>query len=195
MTKTVDFFYDFASPYSYLAATQIDAVCERQGAVARWRPFLLGAVFKETDNHSPVTIPAKAKYLPLDLEDWAKHYGIEMTMPAEFPINSVRANRAALVAEQHGLVKEFSRALYEAYWVRGRNASDPEVIAESAERVGLEPANVLAGVERPEIKAKLKTNTAEALALGAFGAPTMVYEGRIYWGNDRLQILEDALKG
>ncbi|SEU33618.1 2-hydroxychromene-2-carboxylate isomerase [Stigmatella erecta] len=195
MAKTLEFFFDYASPYSYLASAQVEALAARTGAELRWRPFLLGAVFKATGNQSPVTNPAKARYLLKDLADWARLLGLpDFRMPDSFPTNSLQAGRLGLVAAEQGLIVPFSHAAYRAAFAEGKNLADPAVLTEVARAAGLEPEKVLARIENQEIKDALKRNTEEAIARGAFGAPTFFVGEDMFFGNDRLPLVEQRLR-
>ncbi|SEM85747.1 2-hydroxychromene-2-carboxylate isomerase [Stigmatella aurantiaca] len=195
MSKTIEFFFDYASPYSYLASAQVEALAARTGAELRWRPFLLGAVFKATSNQSPVTNPAKARYLFKDLLDWTRMLGLpDFRMPEPFPANALQVNRLGLVAAEQGLIAPFSHAAYRAAFAEGKNLADPAVLAEVARTAGLEPAPALARIENQEIKDALKRNTEEAVARGAFGAPTFFVGEDMYFGNDRLPLVERRLR-
>lgn len=195
MSKIIDFFWDPASTYSYLAETQIEALAARCGATVRCRPFLLGKVFEATGNRMPAALPAKAKYLFRDATLWARYYGVPFSMPKIFPLNSVLASRASLAATREGRGAAFRSALLKAYWAEGRDASQPEVVAAIAASVGLDGPALLAATQDPAIKDALRLNTEEAVQRGAFGAPTFYVDDQMFWGNDRLQLLEAHLKG
>src|SRR5262245_48119490 len=174
-TRVIDFFYDIGSPYSYLAATQVDAVGARHGVPVRWRPFLLGAVFKATGNVMPASIAAKARWMLDDLQRWAAHYGVPFRMSSHFPLNTLRTQRvltAAGLADTASLPR-LSLALYRAYWAEDRNVAVDEEIARAAGVAGLDGARLLAAAELPETKDALRATTDEAIARGAFGAPTI----------------------
>lgn len=196
MAKTLEFFFDYASPYSYLASEQVEALVQRTGAELRWRPFLLGAVFKATGNVSPLTNERKAVYLAKDLLDWTRHLGLpDFRMPEGFPINSLKANRLGLVAAEQGRIAPFSHATFRAAFAEGRNMNDPQVLTELARATGLAPEAALARTENQEIKDALRRNTEEAVERGAFGAPTFFLGDDMYFGNDRLILVERALRG
>lgn len=195
MNKTIEFFWDPASTYSYLAATQIEALATRCGATVNWRPFLLGKVFEATGNQMPAALPAKGKYLFRDASLWARYYRVPFNMPKLFPLNSVLASRASLAAAQAGKGVEFSLALLKAYWADGQDPSRPEVVAAIAAGVGLDGAALVAATQDPAIKDALRVNTEEAVKRGAFGAPTFYVGDQMFWGNDRLNLLEAFLKG
>jgi 2-hydroxychromene-2-carboxylate isomerase len=198
MTKTVELFYDIGSSYSYLAATQIDALAARTGAEVRWRPFLLGGVFKATGNDMPARIPNKARWMIGDTMRWAKKYGIPYGIPSRFPIMTISTQRALVAADRllgHDAQKKLALALFRAYWGEDRDVADKDVIAEIAGGVGLDGAAIVAAMDAQETKDTLRASTEEAVSRGAFGAPAMFYEDELFWGNDRLVLLEDALTG
>lgn len=190
---TIDFYFDVGSPYSYLGATQIDAIAAKHGATVRYKPFLLGAVFKATGNVTPANLSAKAKWACADLYAWAELYGVPFQFPASFPPNTVRAMRACCAAEEHGKTRQLAMALFTGYFTRGIDPSSQEGLTLASKSVGLDPASVLAAIETAPVKAALRANTDEALAAGAFGAPSMVYRGTLLWGNDRLAMLDHLL--
>jgi 2-hydroxychromene-2-carboxylate isomerase len=195
MARTLEFFFDFASPYSYLASEQVEAIVQRTGAELRWRPFLLGAVFKATGNVPPVSTASKASYLAKDLVDWTRYLGLpEFRMPENFPIHSLKANRLALVAAEHGRVAPFSHAAFRAPFAEGKDLGDPKVLEALARAAGLDPEKALAQIETPEIKDALRRNTEEAIARGAFGAPTFFVGDQMFFGSDRLAFVERALR-
>lgn len=196
MARMVEFFYDVGSPYAYLAATQIDALAARHGATVRWRPFLLGAVFKATGNEMPARVPAKARWMLGDIVRWARKYGVPFAMPTRFPLSTISAQRALVAAHRiagEDAQRKLALALFRAYWGDDRDVSDRSVIAEVAQCVGLDAGAVVDAIDAPETKDALRAQTDEAVARGAFGAPAMFFEGELFWGNDRLALLEDAL--
>jgi 2-hydroxychromene-2-carboxylate isomerase len=195
MARTLEFFFDYSSPYSYLACEQVEAVAKRTGAELRWRPFLLGAVFKATGNVPPITTPSKGMYLAKDLLDWTRHLGLpDFRLPESFPVNSLKANRLGLVAAEQGRIVPFSRAAFRASFAEGKDVNDPAVLAELARAAGLEPEKALARIENQEIKDALRRNTDEAISRGAFGAPTFFVGDLMFFGNDRLMFVESALR-
>lgn len=195
MSKTVEFFFDYSSPYSYLASTQIESVAQRTGAQLRWRPFLLGAVFKATGNIPPASNLHKARYMLQDLLNWTRHYELpDFRLPDSFPANSVKADRLGLVAQEKGKLPQFTHALYRAVFAEGRDLSDLGVLSSVLGQVGLPPAEALARAEAQEIKDRLRKNTDEAVERGSFGAPTFFVGDDLYVGNDRLVFVEKALR-
>lgn len=195
MKTQLEFFYDFTSPYSYLASTQVEKIAGRHQVELRWRPFLLGAVFKATGNNSPATVAAKAIYMGKDLLDWTKLYGLpDLILPEDFPSNAVMADRLALVAAEHGKIAAFTHALYRRIFTKGLSPAAQEVHREVLIEVGIDPDLALERVASQEIKDLLRKNTDEAVSRGAFGAPTLFVGEDMYVGNDRLPFVERALE-
>ena len=187
MTTTIEFFFDVASPYSYLAATQIEAVGGRAGVAVHWRPFLLGGVFRATGNQPPVSVAQRRPYLLRDLARWADRYGVPFVFPDFFPINSLVPMRA-LAALSDVALPSAARRLFDAHWVAGYDPSDvPKLTALLGE-------HSVARASDPEVKARLRANTEEAVSRGAFGAPTMFVGDEMFFGNDRLRFVEEAAR-
>lgn len=195
MPGSFEFFFDYGSPYSYLAATQVEEVARRTGAELVWRPFLLGGVFKSTGNTPPAANLYKAKYLIKDLQNWCEHYGLPpFRLPDAFPLNSLKADRLGVVMVRKGLIAPFTHAVYRRAWQEGRDIGDPEVLRGTLRGLGEDPEPLLAEIEQSEVKDELRRNTEEAVARGAFGAPTFfVNKVDMYVGNDRLMFVEKAL--
>ena len=195
--RTVEFFFDVGSPTTYLAYTQLPALAATCGARVIWRPMLLGAVFKATANASPVTVPAKGRWMLADMQQWARRYGVVLTHNPHFPINTLTLMRGA-VGMQMREPEAFPRYLdlmFNAMWREPRNLGDAEVLAQVLRDGGFDPAHVAALTAEPEVKAKLIANTEEAVARGAFGAPTFFVGERMYFGQDRLEFVREALAG
>ena len=194
MSKRVEFFYDIGSPYTYMAATQIDAIGKRHGAEVVWRPFLLGGVFKAVGNEMPARVAAKAKHMLQDLMRWARHYDVPFQFSARFPQNGLRAMRACTFAEQKGKAREFSMAVFKAYWVDDQDITSDDPLSACARAAGIDPKELLAACDSPAVKDQLRKNTDEAVSRGAFGAPTIFIGEQMFWGNDRLLFVEEALR-
>jgi 2-hydroxychromene-2-carboxylate isomerase len=192
--KTIDFYFDFASPYSYLAATQLPAVAARTGAKIVYKPFVLMAVFKATTNDMPAKVPTKAQYMLRDLGRWARHYGVPFRFSSHFPLNTIKAMRLVLVAEEQGRAELAVEAAFRAMWAEDRDLTSPEVLADVARAAGLDPESALAAIETPAIKDRLRACTDEAIARGAFGAPAIFVGDELFWGNDRLHFIEEAAR-
>ncbi len=192
MPQTIEFFYDCASPYSYLAATQIAALAERHSAQLQWRPLALGGVFKATGNRMPATVPAKGKYMLKDLKLWAEHYAVPFQFPKIFPVNSLLVQRIACA------VAETDRAAYtlaamKAYWTQGADIQQVAVLQPLLRSLGLDAEALIAAAQSEKIKAQLKANTEEAVSRGVFGAPSCFVGETQFWGNDRLPLMEAFL--
>jgi 2-hydroxychromene-2-carboxylate isomerase len=193
--RMIEFFWDVGSPYTYLASTRIEQVAEACNASARWRPFLLGGVFRETGNRPPLEVAAKLNYMLDDLTTWADYYKMPFTFPAVFPINSLLPMRAAVGADKLGKGKPFASAVMSMLWTQGKDPGLPENLNEVAESVGLTGDELAQMAQDPEIKEVLKRNTAEAVERGAFGAPTFFVGNKMFWGHDRIVLLEAYLTG
>jgi 2-hydroxychromene-2-carboxylate isomerase len=196
--KTLEFFYDVGSPWTYLAFSKIEALAAEHGALLTFRPILVGGVFNAVNDDvyrmRAQPNPRKARNHAKDLEDWARLYGLLIRWPSVFPLNSVKAMRAALAAEERDRLVPWSRLCFEAYWGRGEDLSQDAVLEPLAVRAGLDPAWLLARIAKPELKEKLRANTDELIARGGFGSPTMfVNQTDMYFGNDRLPLVEAAL--
>jgi 2-hydroxychromene-2-carboxylate isomerase len=188
---TLEFFYDFVSPYSYLASTRVEAEVARVGGTVRFRPFLLGGVFNATGNRAPIEVAAKGPYLDADCTRWARRLGVPYAWPAKFPVLTVLPLRAAFAAERAGQLVPFTHAVYRAYWAEGRDISDPAVVQDAATRAGLDGAALVAAA--PAYKDALKAQTQEAVDRGSFGAPTFFVGQEMFIGNDRLDFAIEAL--
>lgn len=197
MTKTVEFFFDFGSPTSYLAWTQLPKLAAEAGAHVVWRPMLLGGVFKATGNASPVTVPAKGRWMFDDMARWARRYGVTLAMNPHFPINTLTLMRGAagLQLRRPNDFERYVDTVYRAMWHTPCNMGDPAVMAQVLQRAGFDVDDLLALVNDPEVKARLAANTEEAVARGVFGAPTMFVDGQMFFGQDRLDFVREALSG
>ena len=193
--KTVEFFFDVGSPTTYLAWTQLPALAAACGAQVVWRPMLLGGVFKATGNASPVTVPAKGRWMLGDLQQWARRWGVPLVFNPHFPINTLTLMRGAVGVQMH-LPDAFDRYLdviFGAMWRAPRNLGDAEVLAHTLCEGGLDVARITALAAEPDVKARLVANTEEAVARGAFGAPTFFVGERMFFGQDRLDFVREAL--
>ena len=190
MTATIDFWFDFASTYSYPTALRIGALAQAAGVNVRFRPFLLGPIFKAQGwTTSPFNLyPAKGRHMWRDLERLCADLSLPFRPPEPFPQHSLLAARVALVGQDHGWGDDFCRAVFRAEFAEGRVIDDTEVMADLLMELGVEPAPVLAAAQSDAIKMKLRSETDEARRLGIFGAPTFVTsDGELFWGNDRLE--------
>ncbi len=195
MSKKVEFYYDFSSPYSYLASAKIEGICARYGAELDWKPFLLGGVYKETGNRGPLEVPSKKTYMIRDVKDWANYYGIELNFPDLFPVNSVKSMRGALVAKEHGRIRDYTHKLFEFYWIRNDDISQDNILSLALKELDMDHELFMKRINEQEIKDELRNETAEAVRRGAFGAPTIFVGDKMFWGNDRLLFVDSYLKG
>ena len=186
---TLDFFYEFASTYSYIAAMRIAPLAKSAGVAVRWRPFLLGPIFKAQGwDTSPFNLyPAKGRYMVRDCERQCDALGLTFRLPEPFPQSTLTAARVALVGLAAGWGEDFSRAVYRAQFAEGRNIGDPAVIVGIVNTLGHDGAAALARAQSDEIKGKLRAETEEAQRFGIFGAPSFIAGGELFWGNDRLE--------
>jgi len=196
MTKTVEFYFDLGSPTTYLAHTQLAKICADTQSELIYIPMLLGGVFKATGNASPAMIPAKGRYMFQDLERFAKRYGVQLRFNPHFPINTLILMRAVtgMQMRQPQRFAEFVDCLFRALWVEGRNLNDPQTIAAVLTENGFDPQEIIALTNDESVKAALKENTEAAIKRGVFGAPSMFIGDQLFFGQDRLDFVEEALR-
>ena len=194
--KNVEFYFDFGSPASYLAYTQLPALCRETGATLIWKPMLLGGVFQATGNHSPATIPAKGAYTFTDFDRFAKRYGVPLKQNPYFPINTLTLMRGAagLQLREPARFEPYMDAIFRAIWVDAQNLNDPATVAAVLHAAGFDAAALLALTQDAEVKDRLKALTQEAIDRGVFGAPTFFAGGQMFWGQDRLDFVKEALQ-
>ena len=195
--KRVEFFFDFSSPFAYLASTQIEALAARKGALLVYRPFLLGALFKAigTPNVPLFAMPApKRRLVTADLHRWADHWGVPFRFASRFPMNTVKPLRMVLATpEDH--VAALVNAVYRAYWAEDRDISADDVLVDVATSVGLDGAALVAATTDERMKQGLKDVTDQAERIGVCGAPSFLVGDLLFWGQDRLLFVEKALDG
>lgn len=192
MSKAIEFYFDFGSPTSYLAFTQLPGIAERAGAELVCCPMLLGGVFRETGNRSPAAVPAKGVWMHRDMQLWARKWGVPLNPNPHFPVNTLNTMRGAVAAQRAGELAPYAEAMYRAMWVEGKNTSDPDVFADIVAGAGLDAAAYGARIQDPEVKQALIAATAEAVERGVFGAPTMIVDGELFFGQDRLDFVAGA---
>lgn len=191
----VDFFYDIVSPYSFLAVSQIPRIEAETSAVVTYRPTFLGGIMQGAKNQPPGLVAAKARYMGRDLQRWADRYGLDYTFPSRFPVNTLKAMRVLIQLAGQEL-RDVTARLFDAYWSRGADPSKDEVLhAELAAALSSARATELCeGASDDSVKAKLRESTEEAVTRGAFGAPTFFVGTEMFFGNDRLDFLIEALQ-
>ncbi|SJZ89820.1 2-hydroxychromene-2-carboxylate isomerase [Enhydrobacter aerosaccus] len=195
MSRTLEFYFDYGSPYSYLADTQVEGIAGRTGATLTRKPMLLGGVFKATGNSSPAEQPLKSKWSAFDMPMWARHYGVPFQRNPHFPVNTLALMRGAAAAELDGTFEIYHPAMFKAMWVDGRNLNDLKEVAAVLIQAGLDAAHIAKRIQDQDVKDRLKATTDEAVARGVFGAPTSFVGEMMFFGNDRLPFVEQALKG
>jgi 2-hydroxychromene-2-carboxylate isomerase len=195
MSKIVEFFFDLGSPSTYLAYTQLPKICAQTDSQLIYQPMLLGGVFKATGNASPITIPAKGRYMLDDLERYAKRYDVPLNFNPHFPVNTLLLMRAVTGMQLRHPERflDFIDGLFRALWVDERNLNDPATVAAVLTENGFDPIETLALANDEEIKAALKDKTEQALQRGVFGAPSMFVDNRLFFGQDRLDFVLEAL--
>ena len=195
MHKTVDFYFDFGSPASYLAWTQLPQICADTQAHLSWKPMLLGGVFQATGNRAPISVPLKGTYLFVDLARYAKRYGVPLRLNPNFPINTLTLMRAGvgLQLRHDPRFDDYCTAMFRAIWVDAQNMNDPGVVATVLTTAGFDPQALLALSGEPAVKEALKAATDAAVQRGVFGAPTFFVADQMFWGQDRLDFVREAL--
>lgn len=195
MSKSVEFYFDFGSPASYLAWTQLPKLCAETGAALVYKPMLLGGVFQATGNQSPVMIPLKARFVFKDMQRFAGRYGVVLNFCPGFPINTLTLMRLA-TGVQVRLPQRFDAfvtAVFNGLWVDALNLGDPSVLAEVLSKAGFDPQAMLVLASEQEVKDSLKAVTEEAVSRGVFGAPSMFVSNELFFGQDRLDFVREAL--
>jgi 2-hydroxychromene-2-carboxylate isomerase len=195
--KEVSFFFDFSSPFAYLGATQIEAVAARHAARVRYRPFLLGGLFKEigTPDVPLFTMPeAKRKHAAADMWRWAEYYDVPFRFPTRFPMNSVKALRVLLQLDPDRM-RDVVLPIFRAYWAEDQDISDDAVLEEILSKAGLDGRAMVLGTKDEAVKTRLRSSTEEAVKAGVCGAPCFLVGDLLFWGQDRLLFVEKALDG
>jgi 2-hydroxychromene-2-carboxylate isomerase len=197
----IEFFYDLTSPWTYLAFTGIQPMAEAHGAAIEWKPILVGGVFNAVNQELYAKREAafgnkrQLQYMLKDLGDWARLRGIEIRWPEFHPANAVKCMRGCFFADQQGKLLEYNKAVFEAYWGRCEDVGDDAVLATIVDRLGMNSAEFLEAIQQQPLKDRLRENTDEVIARGGFGSPTIFVDGEdMYFGNDRLPLVEAALK-
>jgi len=188
----VDFYFEFSSPYGYIASRLVEGVEKRIGRRMTWRPFLLGPVFKLTGSAPLVEIPMKGDYSKRDFARSARMHGVAFTYPEKFPIGTVAAMRAFYWAHDRDPAKAraLAKALYSAYFADGKDISAPATVLDVAKSAGLDTDALAKALEDPALKERAKREVDAAIAAGVFGSPFFVVDGEPFWGVDRLPMLE-----
>jgi 2-hydroxychromene-2-carboxylate isomerase len=196
-SNCIEFYFDCSSPWTYLAFVEILPLSQRQNIEIIWKPILVGGVFNLVNQdvyqfrENPNTL--KLDYSGNDLNLWAKNRNINISKPQIFPVNSVKAMRGCLFAMQKNCLPLFAQKVFEAYWGRGLDISDEAVIMEIAEEAGLSPQDFNQYIYSQEAKDLLMINSAQLIEKKGFGSPTFFYRDQMFFGNDRLHLLEEVI--
>lgn len=195
MPKSVEFLFDVGSPYTYLAYRHLPRLAQAAGAEIVWTPVLLGGIFQATGNRSPAETPAKRAHLESDLQRWARAYGTHYAPNPHFPINTLVLMRGAVALQMHdpAAFDRYLAVVFEGMFGHPQNLGDPQVLGPVLAGAGIDAAALLALTQNPEVKDRLKANTEHAVARGAFGAPTFFVGEEMFWGQDRLHFVQEAL--
>lgn len=200
MKSKIEFFYDCSSPWTYLAFSEIENLVARQGLKLIWKPILVGGVFNSSNpsvyasRENPVK--AKQNYSTKDLQDWSKIRGLTINWPDVFPVNSVKAMRGAFYAINKEMISEYSSRVFFSYWTEGNDISQDEVLIEIISSLGFDSQDFFSFIELDQTKKLLKSNTQELIDRGGFGSPTIfIDENNMFFGNDRLKLIEEILQG
>lgn len=194
--KTFEFWFDFGSPAAYLAFTQLQKLENETNSTAVYRPMLLGGVFQATGNHSPATIPAKGSYIFGDFNRFAKRYGVPFNSNPHFPINTLLLMRGAIGMQQQHPEQflDYCRAVFQAIWIDALNMNDPATVGAVLYKAGFDAQKLMAIANDQVTKDALKESTTEAVTHGVFGAPTFFVGNQMFWGQDRLDFVKEALQ-
>lgn len=196
MPDPIDFYFDFSSPYGYLASKRIDALAAKHGRTVNWRPHLLGAVFKTTGSQPLLGIPMKGDYARIDMPRAARLHGVPFVMPERFPFLSVTAARAVywLGDSDPEKAADLARALYDAAFGEGRDIANTDTVMEIAVGLGIDAGALTAALGDPAVKERLKTEVAAAIERGVFGSPYIFVDGEPFWGNDKFAEIDRWLE-
>ncbi len=196
MSQTIEFYFDFSSPYGYLGAQRIQAVADQHQRSVDWHPILLGAIFKVSGQAPLTTFPLKGDYAIMDFQRSAREVELPYSHPKQFPIATVAAARTIWWAKEHEdstinqKTGDLVQAFFKAYYVDGKNLSDASVVVETASKLGIDQSNLEAALQDDVVKTRLKTAVNDAIEKKVFGSPMMIVDGESFWGNDRIEQLD-----
>lgn len=196
---TLEFYFDCSSPWTYLAFHQVQNVAANTGCELVWKPILVGGVFNAVNpavyEMRAQPVKPRAAYYAKDLNDWATLYGLKIGRPTVFPVNSVNAMRGAFIALDAGLLPQYARAVFEAYWGQLEDISQDAVLRTIVSQVGLDADTFFDAIAQKTTKQRLRQNTDDLIARGGFGSPTMFVNATdMYFGNDRLELVRHAIE-
>ncbi|HER25529.1 MAG TPA: 2-hydroxychromene-2-carboxylate isomerase [Rhodospirillales bacterium] len=196
MSDTLDFYFDFSSPYSYFAGHKIDDIAHDNGRTVNWKPILLGPIFQKSGVDSPINVPMKGEYSRNDCDRMARFMDIPWQMPDPFPIFSVTAARAFYWVHDQDpdQARTLAKSLFHGFFGEGKDITDADVVADIASALHVNRDDLLSGIADPAIKQRLKDETAQAMEIGVFGAPYFIVDGEPFWGSDRLWMVKKWLQ-
>lgn len=193
MSNVVEFYYDYGSPTSYLAFKRLPAVCEKHTAQIEYKPVLLGAIFKATGNATPAAIPAKGRYMLTDIARFAQRHNIKMRFNPHFIINTLALMRGAYAAITMNKLEQYNTAVFDAMWVQEKNMGESAIVQAALDEAGLPGEELMQRAQTETVKNALKNATAAAIDRGLFGCPTLFVGEEMFFGQDRLDFVADAL--
>ena len=200
MKTQLECFFDCSSPWTYMAFVRIQPLASKYHIEIDWKPILVGGVFNAVNpalyqaRESMFNNPRRLDHYMKDMLDWADYCGITIGWPDFHPVNSVKAMRGCLVAEEHGLITEYAKQVFEAYWGRQEDISKDEILTPIIEALGIDQNEFFTKIQSQDYKNKLRLNTEELIDRGGYGSPTLFLNGDdMYFGNDRLPLLENKL--
>ncbi len=195
MTKPIDFYFDFVSPYAFISFHQIKTIKFKQDFKFKLKPILLGGLHNLHKITAPAFIPAKARFMIRDCKLLCEKYKISFKFNSYFPINSLNLMRGVLIAEEDGIEKEYINRFFEAIWVSGLNLNDQAIIDRILKNLDVNPKTFALRLSNQNIKDELKKRTQEAFEKGIFGTPSFYVNSKVFWGQDRLEFaLAESLK-
>ncbi len=196
MTKIIEFYFDFSSPYGYFASFKIDSLAKKFDRLAVWKPILIGAAFGQTGAKPLIDVPIKGDYCRHDWQRMSEHMDVPWVLPDPFPIAAVAPGRVFywLSDQDSALAKSYANAIYAAYFSEGRNISDSAIAADIASELGVERKTVLAALQDGAVKERFKMETNTAIKQGVFGSPFIVVDGEGFWGSDRMWMVKKKLQ-
>tara|TARA_B100001287_G_scaffold231194_1_gene201958 strand:- start:118 stop:705 length:588 start_codon:yes stop_codon:yes gene_type:complete len=193
MVKNIEFYFDFGSPTAYLAFTQLQLIAERQKANLIYCPILLGGVFKATGNNPPASVPAKGKYMMVDLQRYADKYKVPYKRNPYFPINTLSLMRGAVSYQEEGDFLKYVNVIFRNMWIDPKNLNDEEVLKKVLIDSNFDINDFMKRISDQNIKNKLISNTENAVKKGAFGAPTIFVGDEMFFGQDRMEFIENSI--
>ncbi|MBV7328969.1 2-hydroxychromene-2-carboxylate isomerase [Chloroflexi bacterium TSY] len=191
----MDFYFDYISPYAYIGWTQIHALAEKHGRSVSPIPVLFAAMLNESGRLGPAETPLMRRWVGLNILRKAHELNVPLHTPATHPFNPLLALRVTVLDMSDAQQFQLIGHLFEAVWVKGQDVTDPMIVGALLQEIGLDPNDGLAQVQQPKIKNRVKQNTAQAIERGAFGVPTVVVDGELFWGHDDFRYLERFLQG